>query len=259
MLDNVRQLVQLIHERGFEPGDKLPSEREMSEMFGMSRGALREALIRLDTLRIIDARPKSGIYLRAGSAERSIEAMVLFAEADAPLAPDEVIQAVELRRLLETQAVRLACERRTDEDLERLSAIVKRCAAARGDGEKLASLDAEFHLAIVAATQNDVFVRFVNVFYLMSRKRREVYFSSDEHCRQSVNDHRKLLAAIVERDVEQAESILRQHIKGVDVYFRALFGSSADIKIKVDPRAPAETKRSPSARKRKPVTSDEAV
>jgi DNA-binding FadR family transcriptional regulator len=257
MLDNVRQLVHLIHERGFEPGDKLPSEREMSEMFGMSRGALREALIRLDTLRIIDARPKSGIYLRAGSAERSIEAMVLFAEADAPLAPDEVIQAVELRRLLETQAVRLACERRTDEDLEHLSGIVKRCVAARGNGEKLASLDAEFHLAIVAATQNDVFVRFVNVFYLMSRKRREVYFSSDEHCRQSVSDHRKLLAAIAERDVHKAEGLLRQHIKGVDVYFRTLFAASSDNAARSSPKAASTAKKTAATGKRKRAPSSE--
>jgi DNA-binding FadR family transcriptional regulator len=253
MLDNVRQLVQLIHERGFEPGDKLPSEREMSEMFGMSRGALREALIRLDTLRILDARPKSGIYLRAGSADRSIEAMVLFAEADAPLAPDEVIQAVELRRLLETQAVRLACERRTDEDLERLSGIVRRCVAARGNGEKLASLDAEFHLAIVAATQNDVFARFINVFYLMSRKRREVYFSSDEHCRQSVSDHRKLLAAIAERDVEKAENILRQHIKGVDVYFRTLFAASSDDGGASSSSTLKRAKKKPAVRKLTPA------
>jgi len=250
MLDNVRQLVQLIHKQGFEPGDKLPSEREMSEMFGMSRGALREALIRLDTLRIIDARPKSGIYLRAGSGEPSIEAMVLFAEADAPLAPDEVIQAVELRRLLETQAVRLACERRTDEDLEHLSGIVKRCIDARGDGEKLASLDAEFHLAIVAATQNDVFVRFVNVFYLMSRKRREVYFASDEHCRHSVSDHRKLLAAIAERDVEKAEGLLRQHIKGVDVYFRTLFAASSDGGAKPSSSTSEGARKTAVARKR---------
>jgi len=253
MLDNVRQLVQLIHERGFEPGDKLPSEREMSEMFGMSRGALREALIRLDTLRIVDARPKSGIYLRAGSADRSIEAMVLFAEADAPLAPDEVIQAVELRRLLETQAVRLACERRTDDDLERLSGIVKRCVAARGNGEKLAGLDAEFHLAIVAATQNDVFARFINVFYLMSRKRREVYFSSDEHCRQSVSDHRKLLAAIAERDVENAENILRQHIKGVDVYFRTLFAASPDDGVPSSSSVVKRTKKKSATRKLVPA------
>ncbi|ACD20768.1 FadR/GntR family transcriptional regulator [Paraburkholderia phytofirmans] len=253
MLDNVRQLVQLIHERGFEPGDKLPSEREMSEMFGMSRGALREALIRLDTLRIVDARPKSGIYLRAGSADRSIEAMVLFAEADAPLAPDEVIQAVELRRLLETQAVRLACERRTDDDLERLSGIVKRCVAARGNGEKLAGLDAEFHLAIVAATQNDVFARFINVFYLMSRKRREVYFSSDEHCRQSVSDHRKLLAAIAERDVDKAENILRQHIKGVDVYFRTLFAASPDDGVPSSSSVVKRTKKKSATRKLVPA------
>lgn len=247
MMENVRQLVRLIQERGFGPGDKLPSERDMSEMFGMSRGSLREALIRLDTLRIVDARPKSGIFLRADSTETSIEAMVLFAEADTPLSPDEVIQSVELRRLLEVQAVGLACERRTDADLRKLSAILKRCIEARGDGQALAALDAEFHLAIVSATQNDVFVRFVNVFYLMSKKRREVYFSSDDHCRKSVADHRKLLAAIAARNIEEAETILRQHVKGVDVYFRTLFATQHDEEQGADKLSAAGRKRKRAA------------
>jgi len=145
--------------------------------------------------------------------------------------------------------VRLACERRTDADLNKLSAILKRCIEARGDGHALAALDAEFHLAIVSATQNDVFVRFVNVFYLMSKKRREVYFSSDEHCRKSVADHRKLLGAIAARNIEEAETILRQHIKGVDVYFRTLFATENDEEQGADKLAAPGRKRKRAATK----------
>ena len=75
----------------------------------MSRSAVREGLIRLDTLRIIESRPKSGIYLQPYGAERSIEAMVLFAETNTPLSAAEVAQSVELRSVLETEALRLAC------------------------------------------------------------------------------------------------------------------------------------------------------
>ena len=75
--------------------------------------------------------------------------------------------------------MRLACLRRTQDDLERPAG--RSCddsAAAIARGETLADLDAEFHKAIVAATKNDVLLRFINVFYLMSRKRREIYFDA---------------------------------------------------------------------------------
>ena len=129
-LDQTAKLLQLIRERGFEPGDKLPSERDLAAEFGMSRGAVREALIRLDTLRIIESRPKSGIYLQPYGAERSIEAMVLFAETNTPLSAAEVAQSVELRSVLESEALRLACLRRTPEDLQRLQAILDQSEAA---------------------------------------------------------------------------------------------------------------------------------
>jgi GntR family transcriptional regulator, transcriptional repressor for pyruvate dehydrogenase complex len=222
-MNNTRKVLRLIHERGFKPGDKLPSERELSALFGMSRGALREALIRLDTLRIIDSRPKSGIFLRAISAERSIEAMVLFAETDTPLTAEEVAQSVELRRILELEALRLACARRTDADLERLAAILERSEQLIKKGQSLAKVDPEFHKAIVAATQNDVFVRFINVFYLMSRKRREIYFTNPGQNLRSHAQHKQLYKAIEERDAEKGERILRKHLKGVDAYFRMFF------------------------------------
>ena len=248
-LDQTAKLLQLIRERGFEPGDKLPSERDLAAEFGMSRGAVREALIRLDTLRIIESRPKSGVYLRPFAAERSIEAMVLFTETDTPLSEDDVVQSVELRSVLESEAMRLACLRRTSADLERLNQILQDSAVAISRGETLAELDAEFHKAIVAATQNHVLLRFINVFYLISRKRREVYFQAKDQSRRSHAQHLQIYRAIAAQDVEGGQKILRRHIKGVDAYFRMFFAEAHGHARAAAPPAIAARRGAPIPRK----------
>ncbi len=222
-LEQTSKLLQLIRDRGFKPGDKLPSERDLAALFGMSRSAVRESLIRLDTLRIVESRPKSGVYLQPYGAERSIEAMVLFAETNTPLTAAEVVQSVELRSVLESEAMRLACLRRTQDDLDTLQKILRDSAAAIARGETLAELDPLFHKAIVAATKNDVLLRFINVFYRMSRKRREIYFNEPLQSKRSHAQHVQLYGAIEAQDAELGQQILRRHLKGVDAYFRMFF------------------------------------
>jgi DNA-binding FadR family transcriptional regulator len=222
-LEQTSKLLELIRERGFKPGDKLPSERDLAALFGMSRSAVRESLIRLDTLRIVESRPKSGVYLQPYGAERSIEAMVLFAETNTPLSAAEVAQSVELRSVLENEAMRLACLRRTQSDLKDLQQILRDSAAAISRGETLADLDAQFHKAIVAATKNDVLLRFINVFYRMSRKRREIYFDAPQQSKRSHAQHLQLYGAIEAQDAVWGQQILRRHLKGVDAYFRMFF------------------------------------
>lgn len=228
-LEQTAKLLELIRNRGFEPGDKLPSERDLAALFGMSRSAVRESLIRLDTLRIVESRPKSGVYLQPYNAERSIEAMVLFAATDTPLTAAEVAQSVELRSVLESESMRLACMRRTQKDLDRLKQILRDSAAAIDRGETLADFDPLFHKAIVAATQNDVLLRFINVFYLMSRKRREIYFQDPQQSKRSHAQHLKLYAAIEARDAQLGQRVLRRHLKGVDVYFRMFFADGPGV------------------------------
>ena len=250
-LEQTAKLLELIRERGFEPGDKLPSERDLAALFGMSRGAVRESLIRLDTLRIVESRPKSGVYLQPYGAERSIEAMVLFAETNTPLTAAEVAQSVELRSVLESEAMRLACLRRTPEDLERLQQILRDSGAAMARGETLAEFDAVFHKAIVAATKNDVLLRFINVFYLMSRKRREIDFQEPQQSRRSHAQHLQLYRAIEAQDAERGQQILRRHLMGVDAYFRMFFSeahaSAAPPGRKRASRAAAKARRRAAA------------
>ncbi len=240
-LEQTAKLLELIRERGFGPGDKLPSERDLAVLFGMSRSAVRESLIRLDTLRIVESRPKSGVYLQPCGAERSIEAMVLFADTNMPLTAAEVAQAVELRSILESESMRLACLRRTQDDLDRLQQILRDSEAAMARGETLAEFDPLFHKAIVAATKNDVLLRFINVFYLMSRKRRQVYFHEPDQSRRSHLQHLKLYGAIEAQDADLGQRLLRRHLKGVDAYFRMFFSE-----LQQD-TTPARVRRKPAA------------
>ena len=150
-----------------------------------------------------------------------------------PLTAAEVAQSVELRSVLESEAMRLACLRRTQEDLDRLQKILRDSAAAIKRGETLAEFDALFHKAIVAATKNDVLLRFINVFYLMSRKRREIYFVEKEQSQRSHAQHLKLYGAIEAQDAVLGQQLLRRHLKGVDAYFKMFFSESHQAPAKV--------------------------
>ena len=91
-----------------------------------------------------------------------------------------LLQSVEVRRILEVQAVELACARRTVEDIRVLDGVLVRSKDAIEQGRSIASMDYEFHMAIFRSTQNAVFVRMVMPFYLMSRGRREAFFADLE-------------------------------------------------------------------------------
>lgn len=117
-----------LQDRRLQPGDRLPSERDLAERLGVGRNGVREALSTLVTLRVIESRPNSGIYLRHMSRESSFEALVLLTDIGAMPAPTEVMETMEVRAHLELLAVGLACQRRTEEDLARMEAILTRTA-----------------------------------------------------------------------------------------------------------------------------------
>jgi DNA-binding FadR family transcriptional regulator len=85
----IGKILSFIHERRYQPSERLPSERDFAEKFDTSRGAVREALAALESMRVIERRPNSGIYLR-NSDESSIEALVLYAESGLPFEAKEI-------------------------------------------------------------------------------------------------------------------------------------------------------------------------
>lgn len=221
----IGEILTFIRTRGYQTNDRLPSERDLAEKFGLSRAAIREGLAALEVMRVVQRRPNSGIFLRSMS-ERSIEALIWQAESGIPFPADEIADVFEVRRMLEVQAVRLACIRRTSGDI---AAIKKILSETKNRVERELTIEAEderFHLAIFAATKNDVLLRLVQAFYEMSRPRRKIYFSDSAQSVQSYEDHCLILDAIENKQSNEAERSMSRHLsQAVGVWQRLLGGS----------------------------------
>ncbi|MBL6455394.1 FadR family transcriptional regulator [Belnapia sp. T6] len=220
--DLVGRLLSLVAERRLHPGERLPSERELAERFAVGRNAVREAIAVLETVRMVERRPNSGIYLRAVEREGSLEALVLRADLGVPLTAGEVTELIDLRRILELQGTELACERREAEDLARIAAALEVGARSIAAAENFADSDAEFHLSVAAATRNRLFLRLINSFYLLSRTRRRRYFADGSRAGMAQAQHRAMAEAIERADAPAAVALMRAHLKGAESYWLEL-------------------------------------
>lgn len=219
-------IMNYLKERSLQPGDRLPSERDLAERLGVGRNAVREAMATLIALRMVESRPNSGVYLCHMARESSFEALVMLADLGAAPTPTEVAETMEVRAHLETLAVRLACERRTEADIHRLEDVVARTKAALIEGSNIVLMDTEFHIALVDATHNSVLVRVLNAFYRFTARRRAVLFEDRKHGKASALEHRRLLAHIVARDGAQAESLILRHMDRARSYWSVVLAKS---------------------------------
>lgn len=223
----VARLLPFLLLRRYEPGERVPSERELAERFKVSRGQIREALSYLEALRVIERRAKSGIYMADGHG--SVEALALYAQLGIPISLENLRETVEMRRIHEVAAIRLACERRTPENLDRLRGILAAEAAHVAAGENMADDDRQFHGEIVRATHNSVFARIVTIFYVMTRELRTLYFCDPARGRQSHDEHMQMLAAIEHRLPDDAAALMSAHLRAADTFWQSLAGGSASL------------------------------
>ncbi|MCB2001600.1 MAG: FadR/GntR family transcriptional regulator [Burkholderiaceae bacterium] len=215
----ISRILPFIRERQYEPGERIPSERELAERFNVSRGILREALSALEVMRVIERRPQSGIYLRDIASEASVDLLVLESELGMPVSTADVKDLNEFRSMLEVQAVGQACTRRTDADLARIDTILAVSRTKLAAGQSLSEQDAEFHMALCAASGNKLIRRAANSFWLASRARREHYFGEAANARRSLREHTALRDAVAAGDVRQALEVLGQHLGNVERYW----------------------------------------
>ncbi|MGW7367815.1 FadR/GntR family transcriptional regulator [Streptomyces sp. NPDC054841] len=131
-------------------GSRIPTEPELVEQLGVARNTVREAVRALAHNGLLDIRQGSGTYVVATSELAGVMHR-RFADAD----PRHI---AELRSTLESSAARLAAERRTERELKQLDTLLARREEAweSGDAEVFVAADATFHLAVVAASHNDV-------------------------------------------------------------------------------------------------------
>jgi DNA-binding FadR family transcriptional regulator len=139
-----------------------------------------------------------------------------------PLEARQIYEAVEVRKIHEIKAAELAAERATEENFDRLRDILARSEARLAEGLGLDRLDQEFHLEIVRATQNTVFLGICTTFYALSEGRLQVYFRKPDRNRKSHDEHQQIFEALLARDAMLAQALMVSHLRGAMSYWAEL-------------------------------------
>ncbi len=218
--DLIRRVIDFARAHALQAGERFPAERQLAQTLGVGRNALREALATLESLRVVELRPNSGVYLRALGTESSFEATVLLAALGAAPDATEVGETIEVRAALERQAITLACARRTPDDLARLARISADTAAVIAAKGNIAGCDQAFHLALANASHNSVLVRMLNAFYCLTLERRRLFFANPKRALASCVQHDQLIAAIDQRNLPRAIKLIDAHLGNAQVYWK---------------------------------------
>lgn len=201
-----RAIATAINDGRYGPGDKLPSERELADDFGVSRPTVRDAMIALEFQGLVEARQGSGVYVNAVAAPVGDD-------------PSEVevgaLELTEARRLFEGEACALSAATITDETLALLDQNVSQMVRSFAP-EETERLEQDFHLTIARATGNAAIEAGVEDLWTLRQqspacvamlRRARTHGGGD-----FVQEHRQIVAALRERDPKAARQAIHAHL-----------------------------------------------
>ena len=188
----VDQIRQLITDGTWKPGQRIPSERELTEMLSVGRTSVREALRILEAMGFIEIRAGDGSYVSASIAVPSrLHNLANLIQGD-----EYIVDLMEARELIESQIAFVAAESATPEDIAALEAIAHRQAASiEKDGSGVEE-NIEFHLRLAEATGNRVLMDLQQIFFRLSRDIIARLFRVPGRARESLHQHRAIIQAI---------------------------------------------------------------
>jgi len=213
----VEQIKQLILDGHIKPGDKLPSERHLVESFKVSRASIREALSALEMMGLIEVRTGEGAYFRQLQAD-SMAVSLTWALS---MEKGSVLELLEVRRMMEVQAVGYAAERATAEELNELEAILNSMQLnLYNSGTLSEKADHSFHYHIARATHNKIIIRLMDTIsdhlqHLIRASRSKLY--EGKYTPELLYDeHVRILSALKDRNAEEARKQMTIHLSGVE-------------------------------------------
>ena len=206
----LRQIRNLISGGALKAGDRLPSERELAQRFGVGRGHVREALRKLEFYGVLQTFPQSGTTvasLGVAALERLISNLL-------DLDRDDVKALTETRVILEMHAAQLAAQRATKAAIAALKSALE---AFRGEveaGRTGVEEDLLFHLEIARAAQNPIMVSLIGLITPdIIRLNKESRACESGRAAVALKEHEKLFAAIAAHDVDAAMQAMEEHMR----------------------------------------------
>nr|AGU12228.1 FCD domain [uncultured organism] len=203
-------IAEAIESGQYKLGDRLPTERELAEQFGVSRPTLREAMIALEMLGMIEARHGLGIYVTG-------DVRPITPASAEPAFEIGAFELIEARRLFEGEAAALAATAITDEQIRELEALMERMA--REEEIQGEDADREFHMVIARASGNGAIIATIeNLWDWRNRSalaRNILTRARGMGLEPRIVEHRRVFEALKAHDPAAARQAMRDHLERV--------------------------------------------
>lgn len=200
------RIIELILQQNMQPGIKLPTEAELAKMLGVGRSTIREAVRRLATRNILDVRQGSGIFVsqKKGVPEDPLGITFLGDSTKAAL------ELGDMRLMLEPEFAAVAAANATEQQLRELQAACARVEELIAGGEAYREADIAFHHCIAACSGNQVLENIIPV--ISSSVSISIVQTEDVFRERTFEEHRRVLAAILRRDIIGARFCMAAHL-----------------------------------------------
>jgi len=210
--DVVKQIRTLIEGGRLKRDDQLPTERELSETFKVSRATVREAIRTLEQMKLVQSRQGNGTYVLASSEEALVQplAAALFHEKD------DILDIFYIRKSIEPYVAQLAAQNATLQDIKEMEKIMREQAEYIKQGENIVESDASFHGLLAKAAKNRVMERLLLALVDLLEQTREKYLQDDERAKKSLQGHQRILSAIKNGDCAAARKSMLRHLEDVE-------------------------------------------
>jgi len=221
----------------FSPGDRVPSERDLGALFGISRPVVHEGLRTLESRGLVTIESRKGVRVNDYRREGSIEMLLsILNYTGGRLSPTLLDGILEMRLLFEVETARLAASRRSEAGLSELRRTLERERAFReaptpggavreSAARDLADIDFEFHVSVAIASGNEIYPLLMNSFRRIYRDILEEFYADRTVVEPIFAAHSRIVDAIEERDEAGARDAMRELLSFSEANLRRiLFG-----------------------------------
>ena len=188
-------------------GTKIPGEIELTQMFGVSRISVREAIHRLVGMGVLTVRRGEGTYVTEIMPQEYFNTLLPMLVIEGA----SLLEILEFRAIIEIQSARLAAMRAGEDDIRRMEDILKRMEESRDDLNRFAQEDLNFHTAIALATGNKMVVKVNAIIHDMLKLAMQEVVSVSGST-GGLYYHSRILEALKKRDGKTASEVMQAHI-----------------------------------------------
>jgi GntR family transcriptional repressor for pyruvate dehydrogenase complex len=212
LADQVAQQIQdLIATRQLRPDERLPSERELAERFGVSRTVIREAVRSLAAKGLLEVKSGSGMVISVPQPSSVAESMSLLLRLSSEKDPYDYI--FEVRHVLEVEIAGLAAQRATIEDIGDLEALMQSQMENLDNLERAAEADVDFHAALANATHNILFSILLDSVAEILLEVRRMGLTLPDVRGKVLEQHKKIFECVKQSDAEGARQAMIFHLR----------------------------------------------